>query len=132
MSAEEWRITDGDRHSALQALGEHYAAGRLDAAEFDERSERALAARTNQDLRPLFADLPPPHGPRTTPPGAPTPAVAAGTFRRPGPRGLPFPLLPLLVLAVVFVAFHGFWLLPLAFLGFCLLRGRHWTHRRGW
>ncbi len=46
----EWRISDGDRDAAVQALGEHYATGRLDRAEYDERVDRAWAARTNLEL----------------------------------------------------------------------------------
>jgi len=36
-----WRISDGDRDAAVQALGEHYAIGRLDKAEYDERVDLA-------------------------------------------------------------------------------------------
>ena len=49
-----WRISDGDRDAAVQALGEHYATGRLDKAEYDERVDLAWAARTNLELPPLF------------------------------------------------------------------------------
>jgi hypothetical protein len=40
-------------------LAEHFQAGRLTAEELDERSGRALAARTGNELAGLFADLPP-------------------------------------------------------------------------
>jgi hypothetical protein len=62
------RIGDGEREAAVRALGEHYAAGRLDAAEYEERTTAAYAARTAADLAPLFADLPHEH---------PTVAIAA-------------------------------------------------------
>ncbi|WP_188941624.1 DUF1707 SHOCT-like domain-containing protein [Nakamurella endophytica] len=55
------RIGDTDRNSALQALGDHMAAGRIDMAEFDSRSARVTAARTARDLQGLFDDLPEPH-----------------------------------------------------------------------
>jgi hypothetical protein len=62
------RIGDADREAAVAALGEHYAAGRLTKDEFDERSDRAYAARTGSALWPLFADLPPSGRPVTGPP----------------------------------------------------------------
>ena len=59
----ELRIGDAEREAAVSALGEHYAAGRLTQAEFDQRSSQAYAARTNADLWPLFRDLPDLAGP---------------------------------------------------------------------
>jgi hypothetical protein len=59
----ELRIGDAEREAAVSALGEHYAAGRLNKEEYDERADRALAARTQMELFPLFADLPRPQGP---------------------------------------------------------------------
>ncbi len=44
----------------MQYLQEHMAAGRLDQHEFDERMTRALGARVESDLVPLFSDLPAP------------------------------------------------------------------------
>jgi hypothetical protein len=41
-------------------LTEHYAAGRLDRDELDNRSGRALQARTRRELTELFTDLPHP------------------------------------------------------------------------
>lgn len=52
------RIGNVEREAAVRELGEHYAAGRLDAAEYEERTSAAYAARTADDLGPLFADLP--------------------------------------------------------------------------
>jgi hypothetical protein len=52
------RIGDAERESAVTALGEHYAAGRITKEEFDERSSVAWSARTSGDLVPLFTDLP--------------------------------------------------------------------------
>ena len=56
--AAELRIGDAEREAAISALGDHYAAGRLTHAEFDQRTSQAFAARTNADLWPLFRDLP--------------------------------------------------------------------------
>jgi uncharacterized membrane protein len=60
----EMRIGDAEREAAVEALGEHFAAGRLTKDEYDERAERAWAARTSSQLYPLFADLPRPQGRR--------------------------------------------------------------------
>ena len=61
------RVGDAERDEVAAALREHYAQGRLDRDEFDERLERALPARTHADLRALLADLPDPSAAR---PGA--------------------------------------------------------------
>ncbi|WP_022909267.1 DUF1707 SHOCT-like domain-containing protein [Aestuariimicrobium kwangyangense] len=58
MSDVPQRIGDAERDRAVQELQAHHAAGRLDLAEFDERMQAALQARTNADLVPLFRDLP--------------------------------------------------------------------------
>ncbi|WP_312024938.1 DUF1707 domain-containing protein [Kibdelosporangium aridum] len=55
------RIGTEERDEALQVLGDHFAKGRLPVAEYDERVSKAVEAETRADLRPLFADLPPPH-----------------------------------------------------------------------
>ncbi|MGA4670180.1 DUF1707 SHOCT-like domain-containing protein [Propionibacteriaceae bacterium Y1923] len=54
------RIGDAERDEAVAQLQEHHAAGRLDGDEFEERMTRALGAKTIDDLKPLFADLPRP------------------------------------------------------------------------
>jgi uncharacterized protein DUF1707 len=54
------RVSDAERDIALSELSEHFQAGRLTHEEFDERSDRALKARTGNDLRDLFTDLPAP------------------------------------------------------------------------
>jgi len=64
----EVRIGDAEREAAVTALGEHYAAGRLTKEEYDERADRAWAARTHSALWPLFADLPRPEPVRAAPP----------------------------------------------------------------
>lgn len=69
------RIGDAERDRAVEYLREHLAQGRLDQAEFDDRLTRALTARTQTDLDPLFSDLP---GPK---PGEAV--VPAGDFQAP-------------------------------------------------
>ena len=49
------RIGDAERERAAEALGEHLRAGRLNVGEYDERLTEAFAARTADDLTPLFA-----------------------------------------------------------------------------
>src|SRR5699024_3857128 len=39
-------------------LSQHFAEGRIDAQEMDDRSGAVTAARTREDLREIFADLP--------------------------------------------------------------------------
>jgi hypothetical protein len=52
------RASDLDRERALRALRRHYAAGRLDAAELEERVGVATRARSRTELRALTFDLP--------------------------------------------------------------------------
>ena len=52
------RIGNAEREKAATELGEHLAAGRLDADEYTDRVGKVYAARTAGDLAPLFADLP--------------------------------------------------------------------------
>lgn len=52
------RVSDADRDRALAELTDAYQAGRLDSEEFDERSGRALKAKTGRELADLFTDLP--------------------------------------------------------------------------
>ena len=47
-----------DRDRTMDVLKSAYTEGRLNKSEFDERSERVLAARTYADLHALIADLP--------------------------------------------------------------------------
>src|SRR5262245_1934574 len=52
------RIGDAERDRAIAALGDHFAEGRLNAEEFEERVDQAIKARFSEDLEPLFVDLP--------------------------------------------------------------------------
>lgn len=59
MSAEEGiRASDEDRERLVSDLNEHVVAGRLSTEEFEERAERAYAARTTAELAELRRDLP--------------------------------------------------------------------------
>jgi Domain of unknown function (DUF1707) len=57
---DHFRTSDADRARAVATLRDHFAAGRLDAAELDERLAAALNAKTFGDLRRVLADLPEP------------------------------------------------------------------------
>lgn len=52
------RIGDREREHAIEQLGRHVGDGRLDLAEFGERSGRVTAARTRSELATVLADLP--------------------------------------------------------------------------
>ena len=73
------RIGTTEREQAVRALGEHFALGRLEPEEFEERMTAAYAARTATDLDLLFTDLP---RPGLLAPAAPT---AYPTVHQPGP-----------------------------------------------
>jgi len=126
------RLSDAERDQAITELGEHFQAGRLTQEEFDDRSGRALQARTGRDLTGLFTDLPRPAAP--DPWLGPEYGSVDGPVPQPGGRGAG--LLPAVrfVLGVVIVAIiagnvfghdHGHalnWLVPVIVLGFVLLR----------
>ena len=69
------RASDADREVIHGVLAESFADGRLDRAEYDERSTAVLAARTLGELPPIVADLVPALPAR--PPGGRVPLVAA-------------------------------------------------------
>ena len=56
--SENLRLSDDERLHALNALGEHYATGRIDMSEFEELSGRAADARRVRELDDLFTGLP--------------------------------------------------------------------------
>jgi hypothetical protein len=73
------RVSDAEREAAVAELREHFASGRLNQDELDERLASAFAAKTRGDLNALFTDLPSGgHGS----PGAETPGW--GSWTRPG------------------------------------------------
>lgn len=59
---DEIRIGDTERDAVMVALHDHFAAGRLDRGELDERMDAVLSAKTHGDLRVLVRDLPAPTG----------------------------------------------------------------------
>lgn len=110
------RVGTAEREQAAEALGKHFAAGRLDVDEYDDRVARAYAAKTADDLAVLFTDLPqssPAHTLSAPPPPQPTRAF------------VPAALIGVLIFAVVLAAtthIFPFFLFPLFF--FLFIRSR--------
>ena len=71
------RVSDADRDRAIAELSEHYQAGRLTTEELEDRTGRALQARTTADLAALFTDLPRRQAPVTGAASAPSAAPGA-------------------------------------------------------
>jgi len=100
-SSPALRASDADRDRVIEVLRAAVGDGRLDPAEFDERLDAALAARTIDALAPLTADLiagPGSHAALTLPLAGTPPEPAAelltingrhGTVRRDGRWTLP-------------------------------------------
>jgi hypothetical protein len=81
------RIGHDEREAAVRELGEHFAQGRLTPQEYEERMSAAYAARTVDDLEPLFTDLPRAHEATVAVPGTPTAFVPAPTSSPDAPYG---------------------------------------------
>jgi hypothetical protein len=101
-STASLRISDADRDQAIAELSEHFQAGRLSTDELDDRTGRALQARTAADLAALFTDLPRQHAaaPAASVPAATAPAASAPAT--PGSRRPP--VTPLAIIAIVVAA----------------------------
>lgn len=97
------RVSDAERDAVATELGEHFQAGRLTQAEFDDRLGRALAARTRRDLDELLTDLP-----RTPAPPGPSPtARRRGAVPTPVVIALAFGLAAVLALGTGIAAASG-------------------------
>jgi hypothetical protein len=146
------RAADADRQATVDALAAHFTAGRLTAAEYDERVQHAYAATYLDELPALLADLPDETGwgaggrragesgphywggdgaddGRTAAWSEPGPWrgnrggwAGAPTYRHRRPVLLP----AILVLALLAVLTHGFVFIPLLWVGLAVLVfGRH-------
>lgn len=134
VSPGQIRVSDAERDEVLDRLRTALGEGRLDADEFSERADTALAAKTFDDLRSLTDDLP-------AAPSRPLGGSTAMATRSPGPvarraaggwpallaspfgRLLGMVVLIALVLGSLFSVRHGAMPLPLFFLVFFLVRG---------
>ncbi|MGO9300834.1 MAG: DUF1707 domain-containing protein [Acidimicrobiales bacterium] len=134
------RIGDAERNEISEQLSKHFSDGRLDAAEFQERLDRAMSAKTRADLSGLLADLP----------SLQTPDQAAAVRQPPRrrPRVLRvvlFAVVAFWVLSIVGAAARGFWWFgwfgwvhgPWLLIGLIVLllwardrRHRRWRYRR--
>lgn len=65
----ELRVSDADRHQAVERLREAYAEGRITLDELHERVDRALEAVTRHDVVSITRDLPKVAGKRRAPQG---------------------------------------------------------------
>jgi hypothetical protein len=127
------RASDQDRHEAVLALSDEYAAGRLDHDEFERRQAVALQATFLNDLDPLFTDLPGRSAPRAR--GAVggaaygVPGGAPPWGGRRGPRGVPFLaiVVALLIGASLATGAHVWWFVIPA-VSFAMAA----RHRRRW
>ncbi len=106
-SDQHLRVSDAERQQVVDRLAEHFAEGRLDQAEFDERSTRAMNAKTRADLGGLFDDLPD------------TGAPAVPELPRRGRRHpiLALALIVVIALAVAHVLAWATWGVPWLWLG---------------
>lgn len=125
------RVSDAERDRAVAELSEHFQTGRLTQEEFEDRSGRALRARTGGELGELFTDLP-----RDLPStaGKALAADSPGSVRRVG--HVPARVVIACVIAVIIVGnvlgnVYGYshthtvsfgWLVPVLILGFVFRR----------
>ena len=126
------RIGDAERDQAVSLLGDHFAAGRLNREELDERIDQAIQAKFSTDLQPLFADLP----------GAEQPAVRPAPQFRAAPPAyaalfllMPMLLIGLLITAIAvgapWVLWVVFWMFMFSgFWGRRRFRYHHHSHRQ--
>lgn len=121
----EIRIGTAEREQAMQRLSDHFAAGRLSVAEFDERSAVVAAALTRGDLDKVFTDLPEPA--LAT---AAVPAKRDSGFLDEWPERL-MAVIPILAVILFFVTGNWLWFLAIPLAGALLFGGRHEQHQRG-
>lgn len=57
-NAADVRASDSERSEVADRLSKHYSDGRLDQAEFNDRLDRAMNAKTRAEFAGLFHDLP--------------------------------------------------------------------------
>jgi hypothetical protein len=94
------RVSDAERNEIGEQLSKHYSDGRLDSAEFQERLDRAMSAKTRADLSGLLIDLPSPQTPEQQQPPHRRPRVW---------RVVLFAIVAFWALSLTAVAVRGFW-----------------------
>jgi len=114
--------SDQERDAIASELGAHFQAGRLDAAELDDRLGQALRARTRGDLAELVTDLPQASPPQEPPAGRGSRTAMAAI-------AITLGVAALTVAGLAFTAGGGhrfwapWWLIPVVIM---VLRGRWW------
>jgi hypothetical protein len=128
------RVSDAERDQAVAELSGHYQSGRLTLEEFDDRSSRALQARTGSDLSALFADLPKSAVTGTAASLVPSVPADPGLRRRGGPSVARVVIACVIAVAILgnvagsvvvggsHVQVHLGWLVPVIILCFVFLR----------
>jgi Domain of unknown function (DUF1707) len=101
VSYSDLRISDAERAEVTDLLSRHYGDGRLDQAEFNERLDQAMSAKTYRDLGGLFADLP---RTETADSSEASAAVARNPHRHPNLRDLSRGLFVILVVLIAAAA----------------------------
>jgi hypothetical protein len=101
------RVSDADRDQAIAELSVHFQAGRLTVEELDDRTGRALAARTSGELADLFTDLP--RQKASVPSAAPdrTTVARTGSFPLALMPALPIAIIAIVVFGSLFSGHHG-------------------------
>ncbi|MDM7488657.1 DUF1707 domain-containing protein [Rhodococcus sp. CSLK01-03] len=116
----EIRVGTVEREQAQRLLGEHFGAGRLTLAEFEDRSAKAAAATTRAELDALFTDLPP------ATPNTPAPVKdTAKAEQWEKWRTTAMALVPFVALVLFFVFDNWLWflLIPVAGILFSATKG---------
>lgn len=127
------RVSDAERAEVADRLSKHYSDGRLDQAEFDERVDQAMRAKTQSDLSGLFDDLPGFEEPEPSP--APRASKVAARRRDERPHRHHHLLFVVLVIVVAFALAHALaelyipWLLIGALALLWLVYGPRHHHR---
>ena len=141
------RAGNADRQAAVDRLTTHFADGRLDANEFDQRVATAYGSTYLDELQPLFVDLPQsrPERPSWSSGPPPLPGPGGDRYRQGGPWGprgrrhgpppqIRLALFMLLVLVLIWsvaAVANGIFPFPLIWLVIALmLVGRMRQHRR--
>jgi len=134
------RVSDADRQGVADQLSKHFADGRLDQAEFDERLGQAMNAKTYRDLDGLLTDLPP----TETGSGAGLPPAGGGRVTNRNPGAVPQRRIvkPLVFIALAVIAlsiashavawvFGGWvWIAVIALVILAFARRSHRTYHR--
>jgi hypothetical protein len=116
----DMRVSDAERSEVADILARNFGEGRLDQTEFDERMQKAMAAKTRADLAGLLTDLPA---------SAPPVPEAADVRRRRGHFGLVL----LAVFLFMVAASAPVWPYHFPWLFFAVVMFLVWrVTRRGW